>query len=178
MTQKFFDLVVLPDPHHPQRGQLRCGDHIFPCVLGRNGISALKREGDGATPTGKFPLRRVFYREDRVATPLTALPTTPIAQDDGWCDAPEDVNYNRPVKLPYPASSENMWRDDALYDVIGIIGHNDHPVVPGAGSAIFLHVAAPDDKPTEGCVALSLADLIAVLRLVTPSSVIDIRPVS
>ena len=175
MTQKFVDLIVIPDPHHPQRGQLHCGDHVFSCVLGRNGISALKREGDGATPTGKYPIRRVFYREDRVATPLTALPTTPIAKDDGWCDAPEDPNYNRLVKLPYPASAENMWRDDALYDIVVVIGHNDHPVTEGAGSAIFLHLAPPTNEFTAGCIALQLPDLLAVLRSVNATNVIEIR---
>ena len=152
MNQKFVDVIVLPDSHHPQQGQLRCGEHVFPCLLGRNGVSTQKREGDGATPVGKFPLRRVFYREDRVAAPLTALPATPIAQDDGWCDAPEDANYNRLVKMPYPASAENMWREDSLYDVVVVIGHNDHPVMEGVGSAIFLHIASPDNEPTAGCI--------------------------
>ncbi len=175
MNQKPIDIVVIPDATHPQRGQLHCGGHVFACVLGRNGVSPSKREGDGATPTGKFPLLRVFYREDRVATPLTALPTTPIAQDDGWCDAPEDPDYNHLVKMPYAASAENMWRDDALYDVVAVIGHNDHPVIDGAGSAIFLHVAPPDGEPTAGCVALDFVNLLSVLRLMTPSSVIDIH---
>ena len=144
-------------------------------MLGRNGVSARKREGDGATPAGKFPLRRVFYREDRVATPLTALPTMPMAEDDGWCDAPDDTHYNRLVKVPYPASAENMWRDDALYDVVVVIGHNDHPVIEGAGSAIFLHLAAPENEFTAGCIALQLPDLLAVLRAVSATSVIEIR---
>jgi L,D-peptidoglycan transpeptidase YkuD (ErfK/YbiS/YcfS/YnhG family) len=175
VTQKDLDLVVIPDAAHPQRGTLLCAGHTFSCVLGRNGVSSLKHEGDGATPSGKFPLRRVLYRNDRVATPLTALPTTPMAPDDGWCDDPEDPMYNHLVKMPYRASAENLWRDDRLYDVIAVIGHNDHPVVPTAGSAIFLHVAAANDAPTAGCVALSLGDLLAVLRAVNPTSVIDIR---
>jgi L,D-peptidoglycan transpeptidase YkuD (ErfK/YbiS/YcfS/YnhG family) len=175
VTQKDLDLVVIPDAAHPQRGKLLCAGHTFACVLGRNGVSTLKREGDGATPTGKFALRRVLYRNDRVATPLTALPTAPIARDDGWCDDPEDPMYNSLVKMPYRASAENLWRDDRLYDVIVIIGHNDHPVVASMGSAIFLHVAPANDAPTAGCVALALGDLLAVLRAVNATSVIEIQ---
>ena len=176
VSQAILDLIVSPDRARPQGGTLRCGDHAFRCILGRNGVSALKREGDGATPTGRFRLQRVLYRQDRLATPPTSLPTKVIAPDDGWCDDPADILYNRPVSLPYGASAETLWREDVLYDVVVIIGHNDDPVVPGAGSTIFLHVASPDGEPTAGCVALALTDILAVLRMVNPSSVIDIRP--
>ena len=107
--------------------------------------------------------------------PTTRLPVAPIMQNDGWCDAPEDPNYNRPVKLPYPASAENMWREDGLYDVVVVLGHNDEPVVPGAGSAIFKHVAAPDLTPTAGCVALAREDLLSILRALPGATFIDIR---
>lgn len=107
--------------------------------------------------------------------PTTRLPIAPIAPDDGWCDAPEDRNYNRPVKLPYPASAENMWRDDGLYDLVVVLGHNDDPVVPYAGSAIFIHVAAPEGTPTAGCIALTREDLLSVLRALPGATSIDIR---
>ncbi|QQP89653.1 L,D-transpeptidase family protein [Skermanella sp. TT6] len=136
----------------------------FRCALGRGGISAAKREGDGATPVGSFALRRVLYRPDRLAAPETALPVAPIAPDDGWCDDPADPDYNRPVKLPFAPRHEEMWRADGLYDVVVVIGHNDDPVVPGEGSAVFMHVAKPDYEPTAGCVALALPDLLALLR--------------
>jgi L,D-peptidoglycan transpeptidase YkuD (ErfK/YbiS/YcfS/YnhG family) len=167
-------LIVTPDSETPQRGTLRCGDHIFPCVLGRSGINTHKHEGDGATPVGRFPLRRVLYRADRLTPPETKLSVAAIARDDGWCDDPGNARYNRPVTLPYATSAEAMWRDDHLYDVVVILGHNDDPVVPGAGSAIFLHVAS-DHEPTAGCVALRRDDLLAVLRIAGPGSVIDIR---
>jgi L,D-peptidoglycan transpeptidase YkuD (ErfK/YbiS/YcfS/YnhG family) len=136
----------------------------FHCVVGRSGIMGDKREGDGATPVGAWPMRRVLYRADRLARPQTALLVSAIAQGDGWCDAPGDARYNRPVRLPYPASAETLWREDGVYDLIVPLGYNDVPAVSGAGSAIFLHVARPDFAPTEGCVALALADLLMVLR--------------
>lgn len=134
------------------------------CALGRAGVSAQKREGDGATPSGAFAMRRVLYRPDREPRPETTLPCQPIAATDGWCDAPRDAAYNRPVHLPYPASAEALWRTDRLYDLIVVLGHNDDPVVPGQGSAIFLHLASPDFAPTAGCVVLARADLLEVLR--------------
>ncbi|MSO92319.1 MAG: hypothetical protein EXQ86_02825 [Rhodospirillales bacterium] len=132
-------------------------------ALGRSGVSTDKREGDGATPAGRFPLRRVMFRPDRVAPPETALPVRALGRDDGWCDAPDHASYNRLVRLPFAASHEALWRDDGLYDVIVDLGYNDDPVVPGRGSAIFLHVARPDFGPTQGCVAVPLVDLLRLL---------------
>lgn len=147
----------------------------FGCAIGRGGIAARKAEGDGATPSGRFPLRRVLYRADRVERPSTALPSDAIAPGDGWCDAPGDPRYNRPVSHPYGASAERLWRADACYDLLAVIGFNDDPVVDGAGSAIFLHVARPGYPPTEGCVALAVEDLRTVLAEWRPEDRIQIR---
>ena len=135
----------------------------FSCALGAGGVTPAKAEGDGATPVGCFALRSVLYRADRVGVPLTGLPVATIAPDDGWCDDSADPNYNRPIKLPYPARAERLHRDDEIYDVVVVLGHNDEPVVPGHGSAIFLHIARPDYAPTAGCVALARPDLIELL---------------
>lgn len=132
-------------------------------ALGRGGVRPDKNEGDGATPTGILPLRRILYRADRLTPPRCAVPLEPIAPDDGWCDAPSDLRYNRPVTLPYDASAEELWRQDELYDLIGVLGWNDAPVRPGRGSAIFLHIARPDFAPTDGCIALARPDLLQVL---------------
>jgi L,D-peptidoglycan transpeptidase YkuD (ErfK/YbiS/YcfS/YnhG family) len=137
--------------------------------------AADKREGDGASPAGVWPIRRVLYRPDRGSAPTTALPVAAISEDDGWCDAPEDPAYNRPVKLPYPASAERMWRDDHLYDLVVILGHNDDPPVAGLGSAIFLHLAKPDYAPTHGCVAVARADLEAFLGAAQAGDAVEIR---
>jgi L,D-peptidoglycan transpeptidase YkuD (ErfK/YbiS/YcfS/YnhG family) len=145
-------------------GNVSWGSRRFRCAIGRGGRRRDKREGDGATPVGSWPMRRLLYRADRLAAPQTGLIIAAIGTTDGWCDAPQDPNYNRPVLLPYPASAEALWREDGVYDLIVPLGYNDAPVVAGAGSAIFLHVARPDFSPTEGCVALALADLLTVLR--------------
>jgi L,D-peptidoglycan transpeptidase YkuD (ErfK/YbiS/YcfS/YnhG family) len=145
-------------------------------ACGKGGVKAEKREGDGASPAGTFPLTSVLYRRDRLALPETALPIAALRPEDGWVDDPADPNYNRLVTLPYPASHEDLWRDDALYDVIVVIGYNAGPVVPGAGSAIFLHVAQPDFSPTEGCIAIAKPVLLSLLGLLGPGSTITIAP--
>ena len=135
----------------------------YPCVLGRGGIVVQKCEGDGGTPIGDFPLRRILFRADRLPEPGSRLSVGPLGPADGWCDAPGDPAYNRPVQLPYQASAETLWRADHLYDLIVVLGYNDQPVVPDRGSAIFMHVARDDFGPTEGCVALKLEDLSEIL---------------
>jgi len=144
-------------------------------AIGPGGIAVKSAEGDGITPRGSFPIREVFYRPDRVKNLQIALPLHKLARDDGWCDAPGDPNYNRLVKLPYPASAEIMWREDRLYDVVAVIGFNDDPVVAGKGSAIFLHYAKPDYSSTAGCVALKREDLVAALEQLAPGDKIVIR---
>jgi len=155
------DLTVRPGPDGTWL--LAYDGHAIRCAIGRSGISATKHEGDGASPAGTYAIREGFFRPDRVAPPETALKLSPIAKDDGWCDAPDDPNYNLPVKLPYAASHEEMWRNDALYDVVVVIGYNDDPVVARKGSAIFLHICRDDYGPTAGCVAIPLAEMLALL---------------
>jgi len=158
--------LVLAPPRATVGTLLRGPDgRPFRCALGRAGIvpAEAKREGDGATPAARLPLRRVLFRADRLAPPRCSVPLEPIAPDDGWCDDPGDPAYNRMVRLPHPARHERLWREDGLYDLVGVLGWNDAPTVPGRGSAIFLHVASPGLGPTEGCIALALPDLLAVL---------------
>jgi L,D-peptidoglycan transpeptidase YkuD (ErfK/YbiS/YcfS/YnhG family) len=147
---------------HPD-GWLTVRNQRFRASLGRAGVAEHKLEGDGATPAGLLPLRRVLYRLDRLPAPDCAVPIEPIGEADGWCDDPLHRDYNRPVRLPHEARCEELWRPDVLYDVVAVLGWNDSPVERGRGSAIFLHVARPDYGPTEGCVALALPDLLWVL---------------
>jgi L,D-peptidoglycan transpeptidase YkuD (ErfK/YbiS/YcfS/YnhG family) len=151
------ELLVLPD------GPARWRGRDLPRAIGRGGIRADKREGDGATPAGRFLFRRLLYRADRVGRPATLLPAAPIGPRDGWCDDPGDPLYNRQVRLPHAGRHELLWREDGLYDLVVVLGHNDDPVRPGRGSAVFLHVAAPGWAPTEGCVALARDDLLELL---------------
>lgn len=137
-------------------------------TLGRGGLAAMKQEGDGATPRAVMALRRVLYRADRLSAAerqaiARLLPLEPIALGDGWCDEPGHADYNRAVALPHGGRHERMWRDDGLYDIVAVLGWNDAPVMRDRGSAIFLHVARPDGGPTEGCLAVARADLVALL---------------
>ena len=157
-------------------GELWWADRRYRCALGRSGVSVAKREGDGATPAGCFALRRVLYRPDRLAAPATRLPVATLSPADGWCDEPEDPLYNRPVRLPYAGCrDERMWRSDGLYDIVVVIGHNDDPVIPGMGSAVFMHVASPDYRPTQGCVAVSRDDLLALLAGIGPEVMLEVK---
>jgi len=141
---------------------------VLRCALGRGGMRSAKREGDGATPRGTFRLEQVFYRADRMMRPRTRVLLTPARVADVWCDAADDRNYNCRVAHPYPASAERLWREDGLYDAVVVIGYNRRPRRRGAGSAIFMHVAARGLKPTEGCVALARSDLLKVLAHIGP----------
>jgi L,D-peptidoglycan transpeptidase YkuD (ErfK/YbiS/YcfS/YnhG family) len=136
----------------------------FRAAHGRSGITSHKHEGDGATPAGLLRLVRVLYRADRIKPPACAVPIEPIGPHDGWCDDVGDAAYNKPVRLPCPVSHEALWRDDHVYDVIGILDWNLDPIVKERGSAIFFHVATPDYAPTAGCIALALPDVLAALR--------------
>ncbi len=113
-------------------------------------------------------MRCVLYRADRLLRPRTGLPLRLLRPADGWCDDPASPRYNRLVRQPFAGSAEPLWRTDALYDVIVVLGYNDGPVVRGRGSAIFLHVAAADFTPTAGCVALNRGNLIRLLAHVGP----------
>ena len=149
------------------RGSIILAGKRLVCSLGRAGARWDKHEGDGATPLGVFPLRRVFYRPDRQAAPRTALPVEALSPDDAWCHEPRNAAYNTRVRMPFEGGVERLWRDDHLYDLLVVLGYNDDPVLPGAGSAIFIHMAAPSGSPTQGCIALErkcLARLIATAR--------------
>lgn len=159
-----------------RQGIMKVGNLWFPCALGRTGCRALKREGDGATPIGRWRMDGVLYRSDRVRRPRTALPVRRIGASDGWCDAAGDRNYNRPVHHPYPASAERLWRQDGLYDVVVVLAYNARPRVKGRGSAIFMHVAGPGYAPTEGCIALACGHLLRLIAYIGPAASVVVGP--
>ena len=167
------DLIIHAKPGDT-RGMAQLGARTFPCALGRAGLIADKREGDGGTPIGRFPFRCLLYRADRVPHIETRLPARHIEPSDGWCDDPASPDYNRLVRLPHPARHEELWRADHLYDLVVVIGHNDDPVVAGAGSAVFVHLARDDWGPTAGCIAFRQEDLLAILAHVTIADAISI----
>lgn len=152
------------------RGLMQAGRAVWPCALGRSGLTWLKREGDGATPRGSFALGPVYYRPDRVPPPRTGLDVVPIDPQLGWCDDAASRAYNRPVRLPFAGSHERMWREDGLYDYVVVIGHNTQLPLRPFGSAIFLHLARPGFLPTEGCVALRRDDMLKLLPRLGPDT--------
>ena len=170
------EIIVTPTAGNPARGELIFGSKRYPCALGKDGMTHAKIEGDHKTPAGEFPLRSVFYRFDKLNAPLyTEVPMMALLEEDGWCDDPRDKLYNKPVMLPYHASTESLWRDDDIYDVIVVLGHNDDPAKAGKGSAIFLHVANDDFKGTEGCIALKKEDLLEILPILKSDTTLKIH---
>lgn len=151
-------------------------EKIYRCASGKSGIVSGKVEGDGGTPVGTFPLRQVFYRPDRVLPPITTLPVVALQPHMGWCDDPLDPLYNQQIALPYLARHEELWRQDHVYDIILVVGCNDNPVIPGKGSAIFIHLVRENYTPTEGCLAFALEDLQQILQKLTPASQVVIPP--
>jgi len=146
------------------------GEKRWRCVLGAGGVREDKVEGDAATPAGEFPLRRIYFRNDRLVLPRVRLPARPIVEHDGWCDDPRSPSYNRLVRIPNEYSHEKMWREDGLYDLVVVVGYNDDPPEGEWGSAIFLHIAREDLSATRGCVAFSRDDLVELLPLLTPKT--------
>ena len=151
---------------------------IIPAVIGRSGLIAAadKREGDGATPRGIWPLREVMFRPDRIDTPQSGLDLRPLAPGDGWCDDPAAEAYNQRVDLPFTASHETLWRQDHAYDIIIPLGYNDDPAIAHRGSAIFFHCLEDGRSHTEGCVAIRLADMLGLLPRLAKDSVMVIDP--
>ena len=157
-------ITVRTSPLDRRRGILRLGPLAIPCALGRGGVTSRKREGDGATPLGFHRVLSAHVNRSRwPIVPSAALPLRPVQPNDGWCDAVGDGQYNRPVSLPYHASAETMVREDRLYDAVVVLDYNITRRVQNRGSAIFFHVAKPGYEPTEGCIAVSPADMRRLL---------------
>ena len=134
----------------------------FPCSIGRGGIRADKREGDGATPSGTHRIVGMMYRADRLPAPQSWA--EPILPGDLWSDDAMDPQYNTLVRAPYLGSHEKMRRADPLYDIVLITDYNFPEAVPGKGSAIFLHQQRRAGYPTEGCIALRRDHLIWIAQ--------------
>lgn len=159
---------------------LRIGAQEYPCSIGKNGVVPQEngREGDGKTPLGTYQIRYGLYRADRITLPQTALTFWRIHRNDGWCDAPGEPAYNRPMCLicagANPASAEALWRDSHVYDVIIVLGHNDNPPRADMGSAVFLHIAREGYAPTQGCVAILRADMLRLVAELDNKSSVEI----
>jgi len=168
-------LRVRPAAGDHRRGWLMAGPLVLPVALGRSGIKANKREGDGATPRGRFRLRQLWWRPDRAARPRTLLPIRPITRSDAWCEDPRDRRYNQAIRVAPDAPGDHLWRKDRLYDLIIEIDHNTRPRIAGRGSAVFVHVARPGMAPTAGCVALTPNALRRLVSALGTRTEIDIQ---
>lgn len=168
-------LHVRAAPGTRTRGWLIAGLLTFPVALGRGGILANKREGDGATPRGTFRLLRLWWRADRSPRPETRLPVRRISPDDAWCEDPADRRYNRPIKRATGGPGDRLRREDHLYDFIIEIDHNARPRVANRGSAVFIHLSRPGLAPTAGCVAVPRARLSRLLEKIDKGTRIVIR---
>jgi L,D-peptidoglycan transpeptidase YkuD (ErfK/YbiS/YcfS/YnhG family) len=175
MRRQLTRITVRRKPGMSARGWLIAGSLALPVALGRGGIKANKREGDGATPRGTFRLKRLWWRTDRHPRPATLLPARRIKPDDGWCEDPSDRHYNRPIKLAPGSRADRLARPDTLYDFVVELDHNTRPRIAGRGSAVFIHAARPGLAPTAGCVALELSSLRRLLGKLGPRTTIVVN---
>jgi L,D-peptidoglycan transpeptidase YkuD (ErfK/YbiS/YcfS/YnhG family) len=160
-------------PSRRSQGWLFAGPLALRIALGRAGIRADKREGDGGTPRGRFRPVRLWWRADRLPRPRTALPVRRIRPDDAWCEDPHDRRYNRPFRRSANEPGDRLLRQDGLYDLMIEMDHNTRPRIAGRGSAVFIHVTRPGFAPTAGCISLRLNDLRELLgRLSTKTRIL------
>tara|TARA_Y200000002_G_scaffold25196_1_gene18983 strand:- start:7725 stop:8219 length:495 start_codon:yes stop_codon:yes gene_type:complete len=145
------------------------------CAVGRNGLTKMKKEGDLSTPTGTFQFNKIYYRADRLGKRSFKLESSIIQKNDGWCDDQKSEFYNKHIQFPFKGSAERLYRDDAVYDLVCVLNYNTSPIIPGMGSAIFLHIAKPDFSGTEGCVAIDKKSLIEIAQNLTSNSSIIIE---
>ena len=167
-------VTIRPVAGNRCRGWLSGGGLAIPVALGRGGILANKREGDGGTPRGTFHPRQLWWRADRHKRPRTLLPVRAIEPEDAWCEDPNDRHYNRPMRLPADRGGDRLRRADHLYDFIVEIDHNSTPRIAGRGSAVFLHLARTNFAPTAGCVSMTRAAMLHLLRRLSPKTKIVI----
>jgi L,D-peptidoglycan transpeptidase YkuD (ErfK/YbiS/YcfS/YnhG family) len=153
---------------------LRFMGRVFPCSIGKAGLTGHKREGDRATPTGVLQITGLWYRPDRLASP--APWARPITPGDLWCDDPRHPGYNHHARAPLQASHEKLRRADPLYDLVLTTDWNWPDAVPGWGSAIFLHQWRRPEFGTEGCIAFARRDLLWIAMRAVPGTRLVVRP--
>ena len=139
------------------------GTLVLRCAFGRSGVTRAKREGDGATPAGRYGLLKFVLRRGQASLAGLRPPASFIRRDDLWCDDPASFLYNRPLRGASKLSHEELWRKDKLYDVVGVLDYNIRPRALRRGSAIFFHIATEGFLPTAGCIALRKRDMARLL---------------
>ena len=147
----------------------------IPCVIGKNGATNNKVEGDGCTPSGIYNFTKIYFRADKIKKISFQIESSVINPDDGWCDDTNSSYYNQFIKFPFNFSAEKLFRDDDLYDIVCVINYNTEPVQAGKGSAIFLHVASKDFTGTEGCIAIKKDHLVELISKIDNTTTIEIK---
>ena len=145
------------------------------CSIGKRGIGHKTKEGDLITPKGKYTIKYILYRKDRVKKIQTKIKTIVIRNNMGWCDDPKSKNYNQLIKLPSVFGHEKLFKKENVYDIILVLNYNMKPIVKNKGSAIFIHVVKGDYKKTEGCIALKKIHLLKILKILKKNTKVKIE---
>lgn len=164
---------------------LKVGNKAFECQIGTGGLkNAVKKvEGDKATPIGKWDIKSLYYRSDKVLRPKfkkkKLLKINQITKNCGWCDDIRSLYYNKHININnFPSlkfNYEKLWREDNAYDIIIVTSHNIKPTIKNKGSAIFIHCSFNDNRNTAGCIALKKKDLVFLLKNLTDKTFIKIK---
>jgi L,D-peptidoglycan transpeptidase YkuD (ErfK/YbiS/YcfS/YnhG family) len=157
-----------------ESGYLKYQDLKFKCALGKHGINKKKKEGDKITPKGTYKIVNIYYRKDRIKKISSKLKLIKIKKNMGWCDDPNNKNYNQLIKIPSKYSYERLFRKENIYDLIIVINYNMKPVIKNKGSAIFIHIAKKRFQPTKGCIAISKKNLLYLIRNISKNTKIKI----
>ena len=147
--------------------KLSINDYKVKCAIGKRGIRVKKKEGDKITPKGKFRIKTILYRKDRVPNLKSKIVKIPIKKNMGWCDDPKSNFYNKLIKFPFKMSAEKLFLRKKNYDLVLVINFNKRPIIKNRGSAIFLHLTDKKFSPTKGCIAITKKDFLQILPLIT-----------
>ena len=134
------------------------------CAIGKRGIGIKRKEGDLITPKGKYKIKYILYRKDRIRKIQSKIKRIAITKSMGWCDDPRSRDYNKLIKLPTNYKYEKLYRKENVYDLILVLNFNMRPIVKKKGSAIFIHIARKNYKKTEGCVAINKISLLKIIK--------------
>ena len=155
--------------------KLTYGKYRVKCAIGKRGIGNKKREGDKITPIGKFKIKTILYRKDRISHFKSKINKLSIRNNMGWCDDPKSKKYNKLIKIPFKGSAEKLYRKDNTYDIILVLNYNINPIRKGKGSAIFIHIARKSYKSTLGCIAVSKRNLKKIIKKINKSTIVNIN---
>jgi len=150
-------------------------DYKVKCAIGKRGIGIKKKEGDNITPKGKFKIKLIMYRKDRILNFKTKLTKLGIYKNMGWCDDPLSKNYNKLIRFPFAYNAEKLYRNDNIYDIVLVLNFNTDPIIKNRGSAIFIHIAKKNYRNTEGCIAIKKTDLKKLVKKINKKTIININ---